>query len=70
MADPECLDADPDPTFQADVDQDPKLFELRREKKISSKLSFFLSIILQNLSCVIFSVIMQEEEGQGVRDKV
>ena len=25
VADPELLDADPDPTFQADADPDPKL---------------------------------------------
>ena len=34
-----------------------------------SNLHFFFSIILQNLSCVIFSVTMREE-GLGFRDKV
>ena len=68
MADPERFDADPDSTFQAVAD--PKFVELRREKKIFFQIFiFFFSIILQNLSCVIFLVTMREE-GQWVRDKV
>ena len=59
MADPERFDADPVPTFQ--VDPDPKNF--------LPNLHFFFSIILHNLSCVIFS-LTKREEGWGVRDKV
>ena len=29
MADLECVDLDPDPTFQADADPDPKILQAR-----------------------------------------
>ena len=40
MADPECFDADPDPTFQADADPypDPNLFTRVRNNFFSSNL--------------------------------
>ena len=71
MADPERFDAVPDPTFQADADPDPKFVKLGREKKCSFKSHFFFSIILHNLSCVIFSGVRGErgevwEERCGV----
>ena len=74
MADPERFDTDPDPSFQADMDPDPdpdpKFFKARERKLfLSPDLNFFFSIILQNFSCIIFSVTMREE-GRGVRDKV
>ena len=64
MEEPERFDADPDPTFQANTDPkpDPKNCTLGRKKNL-------IIIILQELSCVIFSVTMREE-GLGVRDKV
>ena len=68
MADPDCSDADPDPTFHADADPDPKLFRLKGNKKFPSKSSPIRSKIVPNLSCVIFSVIMRQE-GSGVRAK-
>ena len=64
VADPERFD--PDPTFQADADQypasdsDPKFCCLGREKIFKSSF-FFFSIVLQNLSWIIFSVTMREE---------
>ena len=61
MADPERFDADPDPTFHADA-------ELRIRIQIffawERKKNFFK--ILQNLTCVIFAVTVQEEVG-GIR---
>ena len=74
MADPDRFDADPDPTFHADADPapnpDPKYFLARENKEICHpNLQLFFSIILQNLSCVIFSVTIRKE-GRGVRDKV
>ena len=71
MADVQCFDADPDPTFHANAYPNPKKFLQGREKKCSTISSTFFSLILQNLSCVIFifSVTMREE-GRGVRDKV
>ena len=75
MADPERFYADPDPTFQADADPDlapapdPKIFVARERKKMFFQIFiFFFSIILQNLSGVIYSVTMREE-GQGVSDE-
>ena len=70
MADPERFDADPDPdtTFQADVDPDPKFVNLGRTFFFQIFI-FFFSIILQNFSCVIFSVTLREE-GLGERDKM
>ena len=62
MADPECLDADPDPTFQADVDQDPKLFELRREKKNFFQ-TFFFS--LHNLTKLVLCNFLSNNAGGG-----
>ena len=66
LADPARFDADPDHTFQADADQypapdsDPKFCCLGREKIFKSSF-FFFSIVLQNLSWIIFSVTMREE---------
>ena len=60
MADPERFDVDldPDTTFQADADpdQNPK-----GKKFFFFKSSTIVSKVFQNLSCVIFSVRMQEE---------
>ena len=70
MADPECFDADLDPTFQDDAHPDPKFFLAKQIKIIFYHIfTFSFSLIFQNLSCVIFSLTMREEE-QGVRDKV
>ena len=70
VADPERFDADPDPdtTFQADVDPDQKFVNLGR-KFFFQIFIFFFFIILQNFSCVIFSVTLREE-GLGERDKM
>ena len=69
VADPERFDADadPDPTFQADADLDPKF--VARDRKKFQNFFFVFSIILQNMSCVLFSVIIREELGLGVRDE-
>ena len=76
MADPEGFDADPDPvpnpTSQADADPDPDpniFWQMREKKFVFQVLLFFISIIFQNLPCVIFSLTTREE-GRGVRDKV
>ena len=47
MADRERFDADPDPTFHADEDPDPKFFLARERKKNSSRFSTIFSNILQ-----------------------
>ena len=55
------MDTDPAP------DPDPHFFANER-KNVLQNLHVFFSIILQNLSCIIFSVTMREE-GRGVRDE-
>ena len=41
MADRERFDADPDPTFHADEDPDPKFFLARERKKIPQDFQLF-----------------------------
>ena len=62
VADPGRLDADPDPTFQADADPDPKCFKLEREKKFLSNLHFFL---LNNLAQLFMSNFLTKRRGGG-----
>ena len=64
VADPECFDADPDPTFHADVDPAPnpdQILLARKRKQIFFQIFNTFSESLQNLSCVIFSVTMGDE---------
>ena len=65
VADPERVDADPDPAFQAAGFGSKICFA--RERNIFQIFIYFFSIFLQNLTYIIFSVTMREE-GLGVRE--
>ena len=68
MADPDGFDADPDPTFQADADPDPKivkLYPIGREKKCSTKSSFFEFFLLHNLTKVVMFIFSVTMRGEG-----
>ena len=70
VADPECFDADLDPTFQADADLDPDPPDpnpFTRVRNLFLQIFNYCFQSLPKLVSVIFSVRMQEEEW-GVRD--
>ena len=62
MADPKHFDANPDPTFQADADPDPKNFQLGREKNCLLNLHFFL---LHNLTQLVMCNFLTNNAGGG-----
>ena len=56
--------ADPDPTFQADADPDPNIFQLGRGKKMSAKSNLYF-FLLKLVMCNFLST----NAGGGVRDE-
>ena len=64
MADPERVDADLDPTFQADADPNTKFVWLGREKNVLPNLHFFL---LHNLTKLVRCNLLSNNAGGGAR---
>ena len=64
MADPERFDADPDPTFHADADPDPKKFLLGGEKKNVFQIFKF---VLHNLTKLVMCNFLSNNAGGGAR---
>ena len=63
VADPECFDADLDPTFQADADPDPPdPNPFTRVRNLFLQIFNYCFQSLPKFVSVIFSVRMQEEE--------